>query len=134
MCFRAWGTDMLRRRIIPAEDLAWSTKRVNGSCSCSRHSRPISLTNSGRCSAKKETCSKLHGQNTTLRSRRKKNSKSRCRSTASCAAASLCLPTRREDFVVERALADEKVQSAIAGKQIVKKIYVPGKLVNIVVK
>ena len=39
-----------------------------------------------------------------------------------------------EDFVLERALADEKVQSAIAGKQIVKKIYVPGKLVNIVVK
>ena len=39
-----------------------------------------------------------------------------------------------EDFVVERALADEKVQSAIAGKQIVKTIFVPGKLVNIVVK
>ncbi len=39
-----------------------------------------------------------------------------------------------EEFVVERALADEKVQAAITGKQIVKKIYVPGKLVNIVVK
>jgi leucyl-tRNA synthetase len=39
-----------------------------------------------------------------------------------------------EDFVVERALGDEKVQSAIAGKQIVNKIFVPGKLVNIVVK
>ena len=39
-----------------------------------------------------------------------------------------------EDFVVEHALADEKVRSAIAGKQIVKKIFVPGKLVNIVVK
>jgi leucyl-tRNA synthetase len=39
-----------------------------------------------------------------------------------------------EDFVVDRALADVKVQSAIAGKQIVKKIFVPGKLVNIVVK
>jgi leucyl-tRNA synthetase len=39
-----------------------------------------------------------------------------------------------EEFVVERALADEKVQSAIAGKQILKKIFVPGKLVNIVVK
>jgi len=39
-----------------------------------------------------------------------------------------------EDFIVERALDDEKVQSAIAGKQIVKKILVPGKLVNIVVK
>ncbi len=39
-----------------------------------------------------------------------------------------------EDFVVERALADEKVRSAIAGKQIVKKIFVPGKLVNIVAK
>jgi leucyl-tRNA synthetase len=39
-----------------------------------------------------------------------------------------------EDFVVERALGEEKVQSAIAGKQIVNKIVVPGKLVNIVVK
>jgi leucyl-tRNA synthetase len=38
-----------------------------------------------------------------------------------------------EDFIVERALSDEKIQSAIAGKRIVKKIYVPGKLVNIVV-
>ena len=39
-----------------------------------------------------------------------------------------------EDFVVERALADEKVQSFIAGKQIVKKIFVPGKLLNLVVR
>jgi leucyl-tRNA synthetase len=39
-----------------------------------------------------------------------------------------------ESLIVERALADEKVQAAIAGKQIVKKIYVPGKLVNIVVR
>jgi leucyl-tRNA synthetase len=39
-----------------------------------------------------------------------------------------------EDFVVERALADEKVQSAIGGKQIANKIFVPGKLVNIVVR
>jgi len=39
-----------------------------------------------------------------------------------------------EDFVIERALADEKVKTAIAGKQVVKRIYVPGKLVNLVVK
>jgi leucyl-tRNA synthetase len=39
-----------------------------------------------------------------------------------------------EETVVARALADEKVQAAIAGKQIVKKIYVPGKLLNIVIK
>jgi leucyl-tRNA synthetase len=39
-----------------------------------------------------------------------------------------------EDFVVERALAEEKVRAAIAGKQIVKKIYVPGKLLNIVIR
>ena len=39
-----------------------------------------------------------------------------------------------ESFVLERALADEKVKAAVAGKQIVKKIYVPGKLVNFVVK
>jgi leucyl-tRNA synthetase len=39
-----------------------------------------------------------------------------------------------EAFVLEHALADEKVAAAVAGKQIVKKIYVPGKLVNFVVK
>ena len=39
-----------------------------------------------------------------------------------------------EKFVVEHALADEKVKGAIAGKQIVKKIYVPGKMVNLVVR
>jgi leucyl-tRNA synthetase len=39
-----------------------------------------------------------------------------------------------EEFVLARVLADEKVKSAIAGKQIVKKIYVPGKLVNLVVR
>jgi leucyl-tRNA synthetase len=39
-----------------------------------------------------------------------------------------------EAFVIERALADEKVRAAIASKQVVKKLYVPGRLVNIVVK
>jgi leucyl-tRNA synthetase len=39
-----------------------------------------------------------------------------------------------EEFVIERALADERVQAAIAGKQVVKKLYVPGRLVNVVVK
>jgi len=39
-----------------------------------------------------------------------------------------------ESFVLERALADDKVKAAIAGKQIVKKLYVTGRLVNIVVK
>src|SRR5258708_62274 len=39
-----------------------------------------------------------------------------------------------EEFVLKQALADEKIKSAIAGKQIVKKIYVPGKLLNLVVR
>ncbi len=39
-----------------------------------------------------------------------------------------------ESAIVETAIADEKVTTAVAGKQIVKKIYVPGKLVNLVVK
>ena len=39
-----------------------------------------------------------------------------------------------EDFVLKCAVADEKVQATIAGKQIVKKIHVPGKMVNLVVK
>jgi leucyl-tRNA synthetase len=39
-----------------------------------------------------------------------------------------------EAVVVEAALADEKVKAAIAGKQILKKIFVPGKLLNLVVR
>src|SRR5258705_5338021 len=39
-----------------------------------------------------------------------------------------------EELIRERALADEKVKTAIAGKQIVKVIVVPSKLVNIVVR
>ena len=39
-----------------------------------------------------------------------------------------------QEMMLERALADEKVKSALAGKQIVKKIVVPGKLVNFVVR
>jgi leucyl-tRNA synthetase len=39
-----------------------------------------------------------------------------------------------EELILERALADSKIQPAIRGKQIVKKIVVPGKLVNIVVR
>ncbi len=39
-----------------------------------------------------------------------------------------------EDFVVARALAVEKIQSFLAGKAIVKKIFVPGKLLNFVVR
>ena len=41
--------------------------------------------------------------------------------------------TSKEDLE-KAALADEKVQEFIAGKQIVKVIVIPGKLVNIVVK
>jgi leucyl-tRNA synthetase len=39
-----------------------------------------------------------------------------------------------EDAVRQAALNDEKVKAAIVGKQIVKVIVVPGKLVNIVVR
>jgi leucyl-tRNA synthetase len=39
-----------------------------------------------------------------------------------------------EAFVVQRALADEKIKTAIGGKQVVKKIYVPGKMLNLIVK
>ncbi len=39
-----------------------------------------------------------------------------------------------EDKVWEAAFADEKVKSLTAGKQVMKKIYVPAKLVNIVIR
>jgi leucyl-tRNA synthetase len=38
-----------------------------------------------------------------------------------------------EDAVRERVLADEKVRAATDGKQVLKVIVVPGKLVNVVV-
>ena len=40
----------------------------------------------------------------------------------------------QEPFVRERASADEKVKAAIEGKQVVRVIVVPGKLVNVVVR
>jgi leucyl-tRNA synthetase len=39
-----------------------------------------------------------------------------------------------EEVALERALAEEKIRSLIAGKRIVKRIFVPGRLINIVVK
>jgi leucyl-tRNA synthetase len=39
-----------------------------------------------------------------------------------------------EDVVRDRVLADEKVRAALADKQLVKVIFVPGKLVNVVVR
>ena len=39
-----------------------------------------------------------------------------------------------QDDVLDKAKADEKIKTAIDGKNIVKEIYVKGKLVNIVVK
>ena len=53
---------------------------------------------------------------------------------ANCAAAIVVPADATEDVVRARALADEKIKAAIAGKQIVKVIVVPGKLVNIVLR
>ena len=39
-----------------------------------------------------------------------------------------------KDFVLSAAKADAKVQSFLEGKEIIKEIYVPGKLVNLAVK
>jgi leucyl-tRNA synthetase len=39
-----------------------------------------------------------------------------------------------EDLIKQRALADEKVKTAMSGKQTVKVIFVPGKLLNFVVR
>ena len=39
-----------------------------------------------------------------------------------------------KDAVLEAVKADEKIKTYIDGKTIVKEIYVPGKLVNFVVK
>jgi leucyl-tRNA synthetase len=39
-----------------------------------------------------------------------------------------------EDLIREGAIADEKIRAAIHGKQMVKAIIVPGKLVNLVVR
>jgi len=39
-----------------------------------------------------------------------------------------------EEVVLERALADGKIQAILIGKQIMKRIVIPGKLVNLVVR
>jgi leucyl-tRNA synthetase len=39
-----------------------------------------------------------------------------------------------DEFVRERALADEKIRSSLDGRQVIRTIVVPGKLVNLVVK
>ena len=39
-----------------------------------------------------------------------------------------------EDDTIAAVLADERIASVIAGKRVVKKIVVPGRLVNLVVK
>src|SRR5207248_6911907 len=39
-----------------------------------------------------------------------------------------------EEVVLERALADGKIQAILMGKQIMKRIVIPGKLVNLVVR
>jgi leucyl-tRNA synthetase len=39
-----------------------------------------------------------------------------------------------KDSVMEMAMSDEKVKEAVEGKNILKQIYVPNKLVNIVAK
>ena len=43
-------------------------------------------------------------------------------------------PDARSEDMQRAALAEAKVQAAIAGKQVVKVVVVPGKLINIVVK
>src|ERR1700691_3712991 len=44
------------------------------------------------------------------------------------------LPSASSEDMQQAALAEPKVQAAIAGKQLVKVVVVPGKLINIVVK
>jgi leucyl-tRNA synthetase len=39
-----------------------------------------------------------------------------------------------QEFVLERALADEKIKASLDGRQVLKTIVVPGKLVNLVIK
>ena len=44
------------------------------------------------------------------------------------------VPDADKDSVIAAAMADEKVKESVEGKNIVKQIYVPNKLVNIVAK
>ena len=43
-------------------------------------------------------------------------------------------PDTTKEAAIALAVADEKIAALIEGKQIVKEIYIPGKIVNIVVK
>jgi leucyl-tRNA synthetase len=46
----------------------------------------------------------------------------------------LVAPDANQEAILQAALLDERVQSMLAGKTIVKQIVVPGRLVNLVVK
>ena len=59
-------------------------------------------------------------------------SSTRCRSTARCAATSRLPPTLMQATVEAAALADAKVQAAVAGATPKKVIVVPGRMVNVV--
>ena len=56
------------------------------------------------------------------------------RSTASSATGSRRPRTRSEEELLELARGSEKVRSHIDGREVVKEIVVPGKLVNLVVR
>ena len=60
-------------------------------------------------------------------------SRSSCRSTASCAGGLRLPPAPTRRVVREAALADPGVAKFVAGQPVRKLIYVPGKLVNVVV-
>ena len=47
---------------------------------------------------------------------------------------SWCVVHADEDAVFDVALADAKIADLTSGKNVVKKIYVPGRMVNLVVK
>ena len=120
------GAEHLRRRHAAR---SWRRSR-----SCSRPSRPISRRRSGKSSATKvpSSASAWPAFDTELAKEDEAeivvqvNGKLRSRITAP-------FGTPKEELEA-RALADEKVKPFLEGKQVVKMITVPDKLVNIVVK
>ena len=43
-------------------------------------------------------------------------------------------PSLEQDAIVEEVKSNDKIRSAIEGKNVVKAIYVPGRIVNLIVK
>ena len=87
-----------------------------------------------RAADRRRACGRSRGRRPTRRCSSATRSSSSCRSTASCATASRRRRRRRASELEALARERPNVQAHLDGKEVVKVVVVPGKLVNFVVR